>query len=107
MRDINRLVTRQVMALAIPVALVVMILAAPAIRAWVGPSFHQSAEVAVILAAGVIVSALAVTPRTVMTGSGSPRCRLSSARLRQRYTWVSELCSVEHLASWAPRRLRS
>jgi O-antigen/teichoic acid export membrane protein len=73
MRRINVFVTRQVMALAVPAALAVMILAVPAVRAWVGPSFHESAEIATILAASVIVSALGITPRAVVSGSGQPK----------------------------------
>jgi len=73
MRNVNEDVTRLVMALAIPTALSMMFLAGPAVQAWVGPSFHQAADVAVILAGSVIVQALVLTPRTVMAGSGQPR----------------------------------
>jgi O-antigen/teichoic acid export membrane protein len=73
MRLITNRVTRQVMALTVPVALVVMTLSVPAVRAWVGPEFHQSAELAVILCAAVIFHALALAPRAVVSGSGHPK----------------------------------
>jgi O-antigen/teichoic acid export membrane protein len=73
MRNVNESVTRQVMALAVPASLAVMLLAVPAIRAWVGASFHESAEVAIFLSAAVIVQALALTPRAVIAGSGQPK----------------------------------
>jgi O-antigen/teichoic acid export membrane protein len=73
MRAITQTVTRRVMSIALPGAGAIMLLAFPAVRAWVGPNFHKSAEVAIILAAAVIFTALTVTPRAVVSGSGEPK----------------------------------
>jgi O-antigen/teichoic acid export membrane protein len=73
LRNLTTQVTRQVMALAVPAALVVIALSDPAVRAWVGPSYHESARLAVVLAAAAIVTSLAVIPNKVVSGSGRPK----------------------------------
>ncbi len=75
MRDVNTSVTRKVMALVMPATLALMLLATPIVQAWVGPSFHQSAQVVIILAGSVIAQAIGITPRAVMAGSGQPKAQ--------------------------------
>lgn len=73
MDEATRHFTRVAMAIAGPTCMAVALLASPAVRAWVGPSYHEAAKVAVILAISVLFQALAVAPRTVMSGSGRPK----------------------------------
>jgi O-antigen/teichoic acid export membrane protein len=73
MRALTNRVTRQLMALVVPASLAVMFLASPAIRAWIGVSFHQSAEVAVILTGGALIAIFCLTPRAVVSGAGQPK----------------------------------
>jgi O-antigen/teichoic acid export membrane protein len=73
LRRVNQEVTRQVMALVVPPTLALMLLSTPIIRSWVGSSFHQSAEVAIVLAGAAIAQAFGATPQAIMAGSGQPK----------------------------------
>lgn len=65
--------TRISMALALPVTLVLIILAGPALRAWVGPKFADATLVVVFLAAATAVTALTYAGMHVLRGVGEAR----------------------------------
>ena len=65
----NRVAT----GLALPLCLVVGILAHPAIAAWVGPRYLNAVDVCAILTVAVAVNSFAITGSTVISGVGEPR----------------------------------
>ncbi len=62
--------TQIVLAIAIPVAVVLGVLAKPALRAWVGPQFEQARMVVVYLVAAMVAKALTDTAMNVLRGTG-------------------------------------
>jgi O-antigen/teichoic acid export membrane protein len=62
--------TRLSLAMAVPVAGGVALLAHPLIEAWVGPSFGETATVLQILAAAVVLRVWTATSSTILRGAG-------------------------------------
>ena len=67
-------ITRYLFLIMFPVMLVIMALANPAMRLWLGPEIGaQAGEVLQILAVGVLLNALAQGPATLIQAVGRPR----------------------------------
>jgi len=73
LRRMIRSGTRISFGIALPVALVLMVLAGPAVRAWVGPKFDNATLVVVFLAGGTLVSAMTEAGVHVLRGAGEAR----------------------------------
>jgi O-antigen/teichoic acid export membrane protein len=73
LRRMIRSGTRISFGIALPVALVLMVLAGPAVRAWVGPKFDDATLVVVFLAGGTLVSAMTEAGVHVLRGAGEAR----------------------------------
>jgi len=71
--DATQRITRFVLGLAVPAALVLGFLASPTIRAWVGPEYHEAAVVIVILCIAGCIQSWALTLRTAVNGWGMPK----------------------------------
>jgi O-antigen/teichoic acid export membrane protein len=72
-RALYRRSTLAVACLTAPAAAVMVLLARPALTAWLGPAFaERSAGVAAILAVGVLVHALAQPPFNLLQAAGRP-----------------------------------
>lgn len=65
--------THIVMGIAIPISVVLGILAGPAIDAWVGPKFEAARLVVVFLAGATVAKALTDTAMNVLRGTGRPK----------------------------------
>jgi O-antigen/teichoic acid export membrane protein len=73
LREAIEQITRLVLALAVPAALTLGLLAGPTIRAWVGPEYHQAALIIGVMCIAGCIQSWALTLRTALSGSGSPR----------------------------------
>jgi O-antigen/teichoic acid export membrane protein/alpha/beta superfamily hydrolase len=71
--DATQRITRFVLGLAVPAALILGFLASPTIRAWVGPQYHQAAVVIVILCIAGCIQSWSLTLRTAVNGWGMPK----------------------------------
>jgi O-antigen/teichoic acid export membrane protein len=65
--------TRLSLAIAGPITITLIMLADPAIRTWVGPSFGEAAQVVIYLAAAQAAAAVARTGVGILQGSGRPK----------------------------------
>jgi O-antigen/teichoic acid export membrane protein len=66
-------ITRTVLAISIPSALILGFLAGPTVRAWVGPEYHKAAIVIGLLCIAGCVQSWALTLRTALNGWGQPK----------------------------------
>jgi O-antigen/teichoic acid export membrane protein len=66
-------ITRVVLAISIPTALILGFLAGPTVRAWVGPEYHKAAIVIGLLCISGCVQSWASTLRMALNGSGQPK----------------------------------
>jgi O-antigen/teichoic acid export membrane protein len=73
--------TRLSLAAAIPLAGVLILMAAPLIHAWVGPGFDGSVAIAQLLAAVVIIRVGTATSTTLLKGAGHHRLVALSSSL--------------------------
>jgi O-antigen/teichoic acid export membrane protein len=80
--------TRLSLAAAVPLAGVLILMAAPVVQAWVGSGFHDSVPIAQLLAALVIVRVGTATSGTLLKGAGQHRL----------VAWTSSLSGVANLA---------
>ena len=65
--------TRVVLLAALPSVLILTILAAPLVEAWVGEGYATSASVALVLALGLGLRSLSMSAATVLVGKGEAR----------------------------------
>ena len=63
--------TRMSMAVAVPINVILAVLAKPALDAWVGPGFSSAALVVVYLSGAVVVTSIAGTLVNVLNGMGN------------------------------------
>ena len=65
--------TRLLLAIGVPLAVVLSVLAGPILETWVGEGFSDGATVAVLLSAGMVISALNQTGLQMLQGMGKAR----------------------------------
>jgi O-antigen/teichoic acid export membrane protein len=65
--------TRLLLAIGVPLAIVLSVLADPILQIWVGEGFADGATVAVLLSAGMVISALNQTGLQMLQGMGKAR----------------------------------
>ncbi len=63
--------TRMSMAVAVPISVMLAVLAKPALDAWVGPGYSSAAVVVVYLSGGVVVTSMVGTIVAVLNGMGN------------------------------------
>ena len=65
--------TRTALLVSLPLTAILVILAHPAVRLWVGPGYGESARILTVLTLAMAVRSMATTSSTVLQGSGRER----------------------------------
>jgi O-antigen/teichoic acid export membrane protein len=80
--------TRAMLLIGVPLSLLLTVLAAPGIRAWVGPGYGTSAEVLLVLAIAFGLASPVRTLQAVIAGSGRVRvlCAITAVEVAVNFT---------------------